>query len=333
MKVKLIDVYIQEVTRRLPRKMRQDIALELRSTIDDMLPVNYDEEDVKAVLNQLGNPLELANGYKDGQSYLIGPHYYDTYVSLLKIVLPIVALVMMIATMTKYFTTSNGDSIIEVTVAMVLAMLGNAFSIVAQVFLGLTVSFAIIERLGKRGHDEALSINLEKWSADDLKHVTYIPAKRTISKWEVFCQLLWTACWVTIYFYANQLVGVYEQTDQGLRFMMPALNQDVLLSFWPLVIGVATLEIGLALYKLAIGQWTKKLAVLNGVVEAVSTAAFMIVIMAPALLNVAFVVYMNDLLNLSINQWDTSIIAMLIVISILIAIYNIYDGFKKSNAL
>ena len=46
----LIEVYIQEVTRRLPEKSREDIALELRSTIEDMLPDDYNEEDVKLVL-------------------------------------------------------------------------------------------------------------------------------------------------------------------------------------------------------------------------------------------------------------------------------------------
>lgn len=33
----LIEMYIQEVTRRLPEKNREDITLELRSTIEDML--------------------------------------------------------------------------------------------------------------------------------------------------------------------------------------------------------------------------------------------------------------------------------------------------------
>lgn len=64
-KIKLIEIYIQEVTRRLPQKIRTDIALELRSTIEDILPDNYREEDIKAVLNQLGNPVVLANGYKE----------------------------------------------------------------------------------------------------------------------------------------------------------------------------------------------------------------------------------------------------------------------------
>ncbi|MGN1385564.1 MAG: HAAS signaling domain-containing protein, partial [Bacillus sp. (in: firmicutes)] len=61
--MKLIDIYIQEVTRRLPEKSREDIALELRSTIEDMLPDEHTEQDVKAVLEKMGNPATLAGGY------------------------------------------------------------------------------------------------------------------------------------------------------------------------------------------------------------------------------------------------------------------------------
>jgi len=68
----LIEIYIQEVTRRLPEKSRGDIALELQSTIEDMLPENYSEQDVKTSLAQLGSPATFANGYLDRPMHLIG---------------------------------------------------------------------------------------------------------------------------------------------------------------------------------------------------------------------------------------------------------------------
>ena len=95
--MKLIDIYIQEVTRRLPDKIRTDIDLELRSTIEDMLPENFGEDDVKEVLNQLGNPVVLANGYKDQPMYLIGPRYFDVYISLIKMILPIAVISFLLA--------------------------------------------------------------------------------------------------------------------------------------------------------------------------------------------------------------------------------------------
>ncbi|MER2000789.1 MAG: hypothetical protein ABS882_13535, partial [Lysinibacillus sp.] len=288
--MKLIDVYIQEVIRRLPVKMRKDIALELRSTIEDMLPDQYEEKDVKEVLNQLGNPVSLANGYKDRPGYLIGPRYFDLYVSLLKIVIPIVAIVVMIASITHELTNFNGEhSIASVIGMMIVTIVGTTFEVVAQVFFGLTLSFAIIDRLDKSSNEEPVSESFEQWTADDLKNVTYIPAKRHITKLEVFWRLLWTAVWVTIYFYANRVVGIYEGTENGMQFVMPALNQDVLLSFWPIVIGVVALEIGLSLFKLFEGQWTKRLAIFNGIAEVILTAAFILVLVAPNLLNEAFV--------------------------------------------
>lgn len=328
-KMKLIDVYIQEVTRRLPRKMRKDIALELRSTIEDMLPEHYEEADVKEVLNQLGNPIALANGYKGRPSYLIGPRYYDLYVSLLKIVIPIVAVVVLIASITQQMMDIDSqESMASAIGGMLATVMGQTFEVVAQTFFGLTVSFAIIDRFDKRDNEEPVSTSFESWTADDLKHVTYIPPKRKISKLEVFWSLLWTAIWVTVYFYANQLFGVYE----GTEFVMPALNQDVLLSFWPLVMGVAALDVALSLYKLFVGQWTKKVAVFNGIVEVALTAVFIFVLVAPNLMNEAFITYVTNLFNISNSEWDVWFIGALVIVSLVGTLYNIYDGFRKANA-
>ena len=67
----LIDMYVHEVAKRLPEQNREDITLELRSTIEDMLPDDYNEEDVKSVLEKLGSPVSLANGYLDRPMHLI----------------------------------------------------------------------------------------------------------------------------------------------------------------------------------------------------------------------------------------------------------------------
>lgn len=107
--MKLIEIYIQEVTRRLPEKLRADIALELRSTIEDMLPDHYNEQDVKEVLNQLGSPVVLANGYKDQPMHLIGPRYFDVYMSLLKMIVPIATVIACITIITQYFIDYNGE--------------------------------------------------------------------------------------------------------------------------------------------------------------------------------------------------------------------------------
>lgn len=49
-----------------------------------MLPDNYNEDDEKRVLEKLGSPVSLANGYLDRPMHLIGPRYFDVYLTLLK---------------------------------------------------------------------------------------------------------------------------------------------------------------------------------------------------------------------------------------------------------
>ena len=233
----LIEVYIQEVTRRLPEKSRKDIALELRSTIEDMLPDHYAEEDVKKALEKLGNPASLASGYRDRPMHLIGPRYYDLYVTLLKMILPIAGVIALISMIASYFFTYNGDEAILTIIIEVFAKgIGVLVEVGLQVFFWLTLTFAILERSDKGKDMEPLTMNHSKWTPEDLKSVTYIPKKKEIPRGEVFCSLIWTAIWASCYVYANHLLGIYRNEGNGLEFVTPALNQDVLMSYWPIVV-------------------------------------------------------------------------------------------------
>lgn len=330
--MKLIEIYIQEVTRRLPEKLRADIALELRSTIEDMLPDHHSEEDVKAVLNQLGNPVVLANGYKDQPMHLIGPRYFDVYISLLKMVIPIATVIALITLITQYFIGYNGE---EAILSVVLSIIGNGIATLIevgiQVFFWITLTFAIIERFDKDKEQQPLTSSLEKWTADDLKNVTYIPKKKAISKFEVFGSLMWTAIWATLYFYANQLVGVYEGSGERLEFVIPALNQEVLLNYWPIVVIVIGAEIALALYKLFKQQWTKRMAFSNAILQIISTIVFIIILMNSNLMNPDFYAYLAELFNVTNGQLDRWIIGGAMLIFIFSAVMSIYDGIKKAS--
>ena len=63
-----------------------------------MLPDDYNEDDIKEALAKLGNPAVLASGYLDRPMHLIGPRYYEMYISLLKIILPIAIIISVIST-------------------------------------------------------------------------------------------------------------------------------------------------------------------------------------------------------------------------------------------
>ncbi|AND40578.1 MULTISPECIES: HAAS signaling domain-containing protein [Cytobacillus] len=328
----LIEVYIQEVTRRLPEKSRADIALELQSTIGDMLPDDYNEEDVKDVLSKLGSPAALAAGYRDQPMHLIGPRYFDVYVSLLKMILPIAAAISLISIAAEFIFNFNRD---ETIINAILELMGygiwRLIEVAVQVFFWLTIVFAVIERMDKGKEQHPLSPSLKPWTPEDLKSITYIPKKRAISKFEVFGSLMWTAIWATLYFYADRLMGVYMGGGEGLEFKIPAVNQDVLLGYWPIVVVIIALEAGLALYKLIIGQWTKRMAIFNTILELFATIVFIFILLNPNLLQQEFVIYMTDLFSISAAQLKSWLLSSIIIIFIIYAGISIYDGIRKSR--
>ncbi|WP_018662627.1 HAAS signaling domain-containing protein [Heyndrickxia acidiproducens] len=328
----LIERYIQEVTRRLPEKSRDDIALELRSTIEDTLPDDYDEKDIKAVLEKLGNPAVLASGYRDQPMHLIGPHYFDVYISLLKMILPIAATISLISTIAVYFMGYHGEeTVIHVFLDIAGFGVWRIIEVGIQTFFWLTLVFAIIERTDKGNDQQPLTVTLKKWTPDDLKSIPYIPKKKAIRKCEVFGSLMWTAIWATLYYYADNLIGIYEGGGDRLEFVTPALNQEVLLRYWPIVLILVVLEIAFALFKLIKGQWTKRLAVCNTAIELFGSTVFVMILINPDIMSQDFITYMADLFTITTKQVETWIIGGGAFFYMLFAAISVFDGFRKAG--
>src|SRR5215208_739829 len=91
----LIDKYIAEVGKHLPRKNRTDIEAEIRSTLEDMFDERKpaegpaDEAIILDLLKEYGAPREVAATYKTHQ-YLIGPRLFPIFETVLRIVLAVV---------------------------------------------------------------------------------------------------------------------------------------------------------------------------------------------------------------------------------------------------
>ena len=137
----------------------------------------------------------------------------------------------------SYFFTYNGEeAILNIIIKVFAKGIGVLVEVGIQVFFWVTLTFAILERSDKGKDMEPLTMNHSKWTPEDLKSVTYIPKKKEIPRGEVLFSLIWTAIWATSYFYANHLLGIYRNEGNGLEFVTPALNQDVLMSYWPIVV-------------------------------------------------------------------------------------------------
>ncbi len=89
----MIDRYVHEVGEHLPRKMRSDIEMELRSLLLDTLDEQSDGEPTPKitaeVLREFGHPEEIAAQYHPVE-FLIGPKLFPTYKVAVTIVLVVI---------------------------------------------------------------------------------------------------------------------------------------------------------------------------------------------------------------------------------------------------
>jgi len=327
----LIKQYIQEVTRRLPEKTRKDIALELESTIYDMLPEDYSEEDVRHVLDTLGDPVVLASKYNDKPLHLIGPKYYDAYITLLKLIIPIVAISSLIAILAKkVFNPVEGDAVLETMLFLLGEGIWTVIYVFIHTFFWITVIFAIVERIDVFSNKSSLSGETKPWSSENLKYHMYVPKYKAIKGFELSFGLLWTAIWGTTYFYADHLLGIYESGENGLRMIQPAFNQEVLGSFWPLITFLIGMSIALTIYQLIKRQWTHPLATFFTIHQIVLFGSLLLILTREHLFTVEFLGRIAELFSTTPAIIENSIIWGTIASFIIFAGWGIYDVYKRA---
>ena len=95
----LVNRYVYEVTKRIPKEQRNEIEMELRELIEDMAEGAPLEE----VFVKLGDPAVFARKYREDKNYVISPEYFDNYVWVMKIAIACIWAGLLIATAVKCF--------------------------------------------------------------------------------------------------------------------------------------------------------------------------------------------------------------------------------------
>ena len=334
--MKLIEAYIYEVTRRLPEKMRDDIELELRSTIEDMLPENYSELEVKNTLSKLGNPVELAASYRDTPRHLIGPQVYDAYIGTIKIVAPWAILITLLVHIVESMVLFSGEEALLTAIIKTFSItLANMISVLLQVLFWITVAFIIMERTGGFKGKIPFANNQHEWTPDDLKNTTIISKEKNIPISDIAFNLFGAVFLMILYFNADHFAGIYQSDDTGkLAFITPFFNQETLLSYWPIVLFLISLEIAFNLYKLKIRKWTLQLAVMNTIVHLLSSIVFIFIVNNANLIHDAFIPQMADAIQVSpstVALFIDRLILLSIAIILVTNIIDIFNGFRKAK--
>ena len=245
----LIDRYVNEVGKRLPRKNRLDIEAEIRSTLEDMLEDRSqqaagqtDEALIEELLQEYGAPKKVAATYQTHQ-YLIGPDLFNIYTLVLKIVLAALTLGLTIATAISLF----GESM---TAPELLKSLGGfATSLVGALiaaFGNVTLVFAILERVLPASEFE----EDEKWTPAEL---TKEPEPNQVSTGEMIASIVFTAAALIILNFYPQIVGIWN-IENGEWVQIGGLS-EAFFRYLPWINLSGILTIALNIWLLRQGFW------------------------------------------------------------------------------
>ena len=147
MNTNLIDSYVSEVGRHLPRKTRNDIEAEIRSILQDMLDERsqktgkaVDEEMTLEVLKTYGSPEKVAATYQ-GERYLIGPRLYPIFMLVLRIVLVVIGVLAAIGLGIAISHCGNPQNAVETVLKAIANFLASSMTVLGN----LVLIFAILE--------------------------------------------------------------------------------------------------------------------------------------------------------------------------------------------
>ena len=234
----LIDRYVREVGRHLPRKNRADIQAELHSLLVDSLEARVEgeptEEDVINLLKEFGPPEKVAASYwKEGQ-YLIGPRLYPFFRMVVGIVLIVFVAVQLVLL---------GIGLVFNQATMPTAgWIGEFFGGIFGAFGIIVLVFAVLQRLGVQPEVED-----EEW---DPRSLPKDEEDDPISVSGIIVETAFGFILIAVLLFLPEWIGAFTSLG-GEFFPNPVLQENLLIVILAILLGI-----GLDLFLLWKGQWS-----------------------------------------------------------------------------
>lgn len=274
----LIDKYITEVGKHLPRRNRADIEAEIRSTLEDMLEERkqsgggVDDATVIQLLREYGAPRKVAESYT-GKRYLIGPQLYPTFILVLQIVVSVLLVVSLVGLGLGLAQSGlTGPAFLSTVGKSLLDLLGGLIA----AFGNIVLVFAILERTlpAKEFEEEA-----EEW---DPAKLASEPDPDRVSYAEQIASIVFTSIFLIILNLYPGIIGFgFFQGDEWV-FVSPILS-DAFFSYLPWINILGLLEIVLSIILLRQGIWKAWTRITHVVLELGNIALAIAMLTGPAL--------------------------------------------------
>ena len=274
----IIDRYISEVGKYLPRKNRADIEAEIRSTLEDMLEERAqadgpaDEATVIALLKEYGSPREVAESYT-GPRYLIGPRVFPIFELVTKIVMAVLLAVGLAGlgiglarsdVMGLELLKRIGESALS-TLEWMITAFGN-----------IVLTFAILERVlpAKEFEEE------EEWNPAELASE---PDPDKVKFSEVVFEMVFLVLFLIVFNLYPNVIGFGFFRNSDWIFISSVLT-DAFFSYLPWINLLFALQLGFNIYLLQHSVWNTGLRIANGVLELGSIALAVAMLRGPDLI-------------------------------------------------
>jgi hypothetical protein len=273
----LLDKYIAEVGKHLPRKQRADIEAEIRSTLEDMLeerkPAQGDMDDAAVVelLREYGAPRKVADSYI-GPRYLIGPRVFPIFELVTKIVLSVllaVALAGLGISLSK--SSLAGPAFLQTVGESALGLLGGLIT----AFGNIVLVFAILERVLPASEFQ----EEEEWNPADLASE---PDPDRAKFGEQIFEMFFLVLFLILFNLYPGAIGIGFFTDGEWTFLSPILT-EAFFGYLPWINILFLLQLGFNVYLLRQGIWNTTSRIMNLALELASIALAVMMLRGPDL--------------------------------------------------
>jgi len=276
----LLDRYVAEVGKHLPRRNRADIEAEIRSTLEDMLDERAhgapaSETQISDLLKEYGDPRKVAASY-GARQYLIGPRLYPTFELVLKIVFSVLGVLALVG-----FGLSIGRTGLsgpEMAAALLQAA-GQFFGGLLTALGQIVLIFAILERTLPASEMEK---DEKEWTPADL--VTE-PDPDEVKIPEQIASIIFPLFFVVILNFYPQIVG-FNFVQHGQWFSVPMLSQ-AFFRYLPWVNALSLLGVALNIWLLRQGHWQTSTRLFNLALRLGSVILAVFMLSGPSILEVA----------------------------------------------
>jgi hypothetical protein len=263
MSTNLIDSYVSEVGRRLPRKTHTDIEAEIRSTLQDMLeersqktgnPIN--DEMILEVLKEYGAPEKVAATYQ-GERYLIGPRLYPIFMLVLRIVLMVTGVLAAIG-----LGIAVSQTLGHYSAETIIKAIANFATSIMTALGNIVFIFAILEWALFRAGVKIDVKGMPKVKEWDPRSLTKVSSPNQVKMGETIMEIVGCFAAIVIFNFYPQIIGFTPSLNGALLngnwssvTLVPLLS-EAFFYYVPFLTMVWISTIILNIVLLRMGRWT-----------------------------------------------------------------------------